>query len=68
MILLPVLLSLTLSAHLQYTFTGHTEVMRQVAFSSDGQVLATGSTCNLPLPVTGEGPRSGGEGAPGGPT
>jgi COMPASS component SWD3 len=33
----------TLSAHLQHTFTGHSDVPRQVAFSPDGQWLASSS-------------------------
>jgi WD40 repeat protein len=32
-----------LSARLRYTITDHTEVMRQIAFSPDGQLLATSS-------------------------
>ena len=33
----------TLSARLRYTIVDHTEVMRQIAFSPDGQLLATSS-------------------------
>ena len=33
----------TLKASLHRTFAGHSEVVRQVVFSPDGQVLATGS-------------------------
>ena len=33
----------TLSARLRYTITDHTEVLRQIAFSPDGQFLATSS-------------------------
>lgn len=33
----------TLRAHLHHTFTGHSEAGRQVAFSPDGQLLATSS-------------------------